>query len=187
MAVNDKTIYFGRAGEYFAMSELLLRGWNVAVPVVDVGDDVFVINDDDKTTWRVQVKTTMDVSPGTGSDGSTKARFTLSRAQLGASHDTELFYMLMMRGSSRWRYLVIARKDLFAIHRRYLGTPRVGPGRPPVSDQSAKNDKLGLDITIDEGGASGWNASLTAFLETWPRELSVVGTGPGSRLGRSRE
>lgn len=27
------------------MSELLLRGWNVAVPVVDVGDDVFVVDD----------------------------------------------------------------------------------------------------------------------------------------------
>jgi hypothetical protein len=32
------------------MSELLLRGWNVAVPVVDVGDDVLVVDDNDKTT-----------------------------------------------------------------------------------------------------------------------------------------
>jgi hypothetical protein len=52
----DKTTHFGRAGEFFAMSELLLRGWNVAVPVVDVGDDAFVIDDNDKTTWRLQVK-----------------------------------------------------------------------------------------------------------------------------------
>jgi hypothetical protein len=33
----DKTTHFGRAGEYFVISELLLRGWNVAIPVVDVG------------------------------------------------------------------------------------------------------------------------------------------------------
>jgi hypothetical protein len=39
----DKKTHFVRAGEYYGMSELLLRGWNVAVPVVDVGDDVFVI------------------------------------------------------------------------------------------------------------------------------------------------
>lgn len=52
----DKRTHFGRAGEYFAMSELLLRGWNVAVPVVDVGDDVFMIDDNDKTTFRLQVK-----------------------------------------------------------------------------------------------------------------------------------
>lgn len=41
----EEPTHFGRAGEFFAMSELLLRGWNVAVPVVDVGDDVFVIDD----------------------------------------------------------------------------------------------------------------------------------------------
>jgi hypothetical protein len=27
-----------------------LRGWNVAVPVVDIGDDVLVIDDDDETS-----------------------------------------------------------------------------------------------------------------------------------------
>ncbi len=74
----DKKTHFGRAGEYFAMSELLLRGWNVAVPVVDVGDDVFVIDDNDKTTWRLQVKT----AEGEANGGSVKAKFTLSRAQL---------------------------------------------------------------------------------------------------------
>ncbi len=59
----EKPTHFGRAGEFFAMSELLLRGWNVAVPVVDVGDDVFVIDDNDKTTYRVQVKSaTSDAS-----------------------------------------------------------------------------------------------------------------------------
>lgn len=47
MAAKKKT-HFGRAGEYFAMSELLLRGWNVAIPVVDVGDDVLFIDDQDK-------------------------------------------------------------------------------------------------------------------------------------------
>jgi hypothetical protein len=48
--MSDKNTHFGRAGEFFAMSEFLLRGWNVAVPVVDVGDDVFVIEDNEKTT-----------------------------------------------------------------------------------------------------------------------------------------
>lgn len=56
MASSSKGSHFGTAGEYFAMSELLLRGWNVAVPVVDVGDDVLIIDDNDKTTFRVQVK-----------------------------------------------------------------------------------------------------------------------------------
>lgn len=187
MAGNEKSIHFGRAGEYFAMSEILLRGWNVAVPVVDVGDDVFVINDHDKTTWRVQVKsapaTRLTDRPGS----LLKAHFTLSRAQLGASHDTELFYMLMIRDQQRWRFLVIPRKDLFAIHRRFVDAPRLGRGRPPVASIDAKQDKLGLDVTIDETGAVGWNTSLSAFLERWPGALPIVDTGPGSKRSRPVE
>ena len=49
------------------MSELLLRGWNVAVPVVDVGDDVFVIDDNDKTTYRMQVKSAASDTSGCAS------------------------------------------------------------------------------------------------------------------------
>ncbi|MFN9688681.1 MAG: hypothetical protein ACK57X_07415 [Bacteroidota bacterium] len=39
------------------MSEFLTRGWNVAIPEVDVGDDIFVVQDDNGTLRRVQVKT----------------------------------------------------------------------------------------------------------------------------------
>lgn len=36
-------LYVGRAGQMAAMAEFLLRGYNVAVPEVDVGDDIFVV------------------------------------------------------------------------------------------------------------------------------------------------
>lgn len=39
------------------MSEFLWRGYNVAIPEVDRGDDIFVVHDDDGTLHRVQVKT----------------------------------------------------------------------------------------------------------------------------------
>jgi hypothetical protein len=39
------------------MSEFLTRGWNVAIPEVDIGDDIFVVQDDDGTMRRVQVET----------------------------------------------------------------------------------------------------------------------------------
>lgn len=165
MVASTKPSHFGTAGEYFAMSELLLRGWNVAVPVVDVGDDVFVIDDHDKTTWRVQVKSAMASRSDPGLDTTLKARFTLSRSQLGKSHDTELFYMLMIRVERAWRFLVIPRKELFAIHRRFVDAPRSGRGRPPVATVDAKHDGLALDVTIDAHSAFGWNTSLTAFLE----------------------
>jgi hypothetical protein len=92
--MTDKRTHFGRAGEYFAMSELLLRGWNVAVPVVDVGDDAFVIDDRDKTTRRVQVKTAMAEPMRAKGEGAERvcASFKLSRTQLRTRQPIELFY-----------------------------------------------------------------------------------------------
>ena len=37
------TQYTGRAGHLAVMAELLIRGWNTAIPEVDVGDDIFVV------------------------------------------------------------------------------------------------------------------------------------------------
>ena len=35
------TSHIGKAGHLAAMAEFLLRGYNVAMPEVDVGDDIF--------------------------------------------------------------------------------------------------------------------------------------------------
>ena len=43
------------------MSYFLLRGWNVAVPEVDVGDDIFVVDDKKGVFYRIQVKTSQAV------------------------------------------------------------------------------------------------------------------------------
>jgi len=39
------------------MSEFLARGYNVAVPEVDRGDDLFVVQDESGDFDRIQVKT----------------------------------------------------------------------------------------------------------------------------------
>ena len=54
---RTKNLYVGRAGQMAVMAELLWRGWNVALPEVDVGDDVLVVKDDSGDLWRIQVKT----------------------------------------------------------------------------------------------------------------------------------
>lgn len=38
-------LYLGKAGQLAAMASFLVRGWNVATPEVDVGDDLFVVED----------------------------------------------------------------------------------------------------------------------------------------------
>ncbi len=44
------------------MSEFLVRGWNVAIPEVDVGDDIFVVKDSSGAFLRVQVKTSSAIN-----------------------------------------------------------------------------------------------------------------------------
>src|SRR5437763_10837468 len=52
----NANLYFAKGGETVAMSELLLRGYNVAIPAVDVGDDIYVVEDAESNLIRVQVK-----------------------------------------------------------------------------------------------------------------------------------
>lgn len=133
--MSEKTTHFGRAGEFFAMSELLLRGWNVAVPVVDIGDDVFVIDDNDKTTYRIQIKS---AEPKELGNQRHSASFSLSRRQLKTPLEIELFYVLLIRMDSRWRFLVIPRAHLAGVREKFEVTPRSGRGRSPRSRPRGK-------------------------------------------------
>lgn len=184
MAVNQKRTHFGRAGEFFAMSEILLRGWNVAVPVVDVGDDVFVIDDNDKTTLRVQVKSSrLQVNPTTSVSS---AKFTLSRKQLREEQPIELVYMFMIRNGTRWSFLVVPGARLAELQREYLGTTRTGPGRRPKTDDDAKTDALTFEISFTTAGPNAWGVSLGEFFESWPESLPELESGPGSVRGRNQ-
>ncbi|KYF61643.1 hypothetical protein [Sorangium cellulosum] len=182
----SKRTHFGRAGEYHAMSELLLRGWNVAVPVVDVGDDAFVIDDRDKTTRRVQVKTAKaePIEGHTESSGARRLRatFNLSRQQLRTPQAIELFYMLLVRLPASWRFLVIPRRDLFQMREAHVATARTSPGRRPRSDEDATTDTLisAVDVELETNVAHGWGGALDRYLDRWPDELWVVEGGPGS-------
>ncbi len=36
--------FIGKAGQLAFMAELALRGYNVSIPEVDIGDDIFAVN-----------------------------------------------------------------------------------------------------------------------------------------------
>ena len=79
-------LYTGRAGHLAVMAELLLRGWNTAIPEVDVGDDIFVVRDSDGNMHRVQVKTAVAKTLKSGHS----AHFNLSLSQLSSSRQKRL-------------------------------------------------------------------------------------------------
>jgi len=102
-------LYLGSSGELAAMSELLYRGHNVAVPEVDVGDDVFVVPDEEESVTWVQVKS----ANATGQHGGYFAQFSIPLWQLRKPDLPPLVYILPVRWEGRWAdFLVIRRATL---------------------------------------------------------------------------
>jgi hypothetical protein len=107
--------YIGQGGHHFVMAELLCRGWNVAIPDVDKGDDLFVVQDDNGDFRRVQVKTataiTFKKKKGFAVD------YILRLDQLRKPATPELHYIFVSRLLDRWEpLLIIERNELFDLH-----------------------------------------------------------------------
>lgn len=165
------------------MSEFLLRGYNVAIPSVDVGDDVFVVDDQRGTMWRVQVKTGdgKELREDTGETARKIVQYNLSRRQLGELKDSELFFMLMVRWDARWRFALVPRSRLYELRE---GLARGGPssvlGAKLKSDTDATTDVLNLTITWTADDVFVWGASLRDCLQ-WPTHLlPELEEGPGA-------
>jgi hypothetical protein len=105
--------HVGKAGHLAVMSEFLLRGYNVAMPEVDLGDDIFVVEDRIGRLWRVQVKTAIGKRRRSGSY---EAKVAVSTKQLTTDRDPDLFYVLALRDEDRWEFLILPRKALVEEH-----------------------------------------------------------------------
>ncbi|MBO0938539.1 hypothetical protein J2I47_18450 [Fibrella sp. HMF5335] len=113
--------YIGKAGQLYVMSELLMLGWNVAIPEVDRGDDIFVVKDSDGDLRRVQVKTASARETKQGYI----AQFLLPRLQLVSQPTPELYYTMLIRRHDRWSELIVLTRsdlaDLLAEQLRQVG------------------------------------------------------------------
>ena len=90
------------------MSELLGRGYNVAVPVVDTGDDLYVVNDAEAKLIRVQVKSSNCKKKPYGFVGQVRIRFS----QLKEVKKTPLIYIFALRFEGKWYFLIVSRSRL---------------------------------------------------------------------------
>lgn len=170
----EKRSHLGMAGHYAAMSEFLYRGYNVAVPAVDVGDDVYVVEDQVGTMWRLQIKTTDRREDQFGI-------YQLSRRQLRQIKANELFFMFMTRWHGRWRFILIRRDKLAEMRDTFEVADRVGkPGRKPANDADSKTDALALRIEWSDADAKGWGVSFASYLDCWSDTFPEKPDGPGT-------
>lgn len=112
--------YLGKAGHLVAMSEFLVRGWNVAIPEVDVGDDIFVVHDREGILKRVQVKT----STASKRKKHYSAMFQVNKLQLADIRGSLVTYVFLARTEIGWLKPVIMAQNVLLgyIENQQMGT-----------------------------------------------------------------
>lgn len=107
---KKNNLYLGKAGQLATMSYFLMRGWNVATPEVDVGDDLFVIEDKKGIFYRIQVKTSQAIER---KNDSYSVTFNLPLAQLETGIVPEIYYVFVICRKNEWaEKLIISREAL---------------------------------------------------------------------------
>lgn len=104
--------YLGKAGHLYVMSEFLMLGWNVAIPEVDIGDDIFVVQDDNGTLRRVQVKT----STSSRRQSNFSGQFSVSAKNLRNVTNILVHYIFIVRHDDQWSEPVVIRQDYLLDH-----------------------------------------------------------------------
>ncbi len=137
--------YLGKAGHLNIMSEFLMLGRNVAIPEVDIGDDIFVVQDDDGTLRRVQVKT----STSTARKESYSGQFSVSVKNLRNVSNILVHYIFLVRHNNEWSKPVIIRQDYLLNHfsNNQVGTAAYGTITFYFSYNNGKVECCGQDFT----------------------------------------
>jgi hypothetical protein len=145
------------------MAELLARGCNVAIPEVDVGEDLFAFRDGQPLIDRIQVKTANAVRRKQKDRYRAEVRVPL--VQLWKLDTPQLFYVFSIRLSDSWSdFVVISRPDLNLLYENR------GVG---AADMSGKELRIPLDFK-PESLTSG-DQDLSAFRGAWAK-LRIFGT-----------
>jgi hypothetical protein len=136
------------------LAELLFRQCNAAIPIVDVGTDVFAFRDTREEVARIQVKTAQGERYKTEEGYS--AQFHIPKKQLSLPDRPPLHYVLAARVAGQWvDFLVISRPALEG----YWNGPR----------RFGTEDRTDLVLTIQfrpEGVLCG-EVDLTGHRSAW--------------------
>lgn len=143
------------------MAEFLIREINVAIPEVDVGDDIVVVRDDNDEITRVQVKTA-HAQERKQSD-KFYAAFNVPIVQL-AKGPLNLVYAFVVRRNRRWEEFIIVRRSVLEkLHTDY--------GALSGEDE---NRILGLTFTPDDVTHKSLSfQSFRSQFEPWPPDVEI--------------
>ncbi len=169
--------YTRYSGQMAVMAELLFRKCNAAIPVIDVGMDVFAFRDDREDVARIQVKAAQGTPYQRG--GGYRAQFNIPMQQLGATDEPPLYYALAVRLADQWvSFLVIGRSQLkeywetkpFGIENHKSGELALLLKYRPHSDALTQTRVRCGDVELDD------------YLDAWEqlppfRPLPEVGSG----------
>jgi hypothetical protein len=145
-------LYIGRAGQMAVMAEFLLRGYNVAIPEVDVGDDIFVVTDSSGEYARVQVKTALAVKTREGYS----ARYIIKLSQLERATVPETWYVFANRLTGSWvSFLIISRQSLYTLYELY----QIG--------SLTSTGLLSLYLSYSDRRVTCSDQDLTTYLNNW--------------------
>lgn len=157
-------LYTGKGGQLAVMAEFVIRGYNVAVPEIDRGDDIFVVRDADGDLSRIQVKTA--TAKPLKRDRCYTATFAVPLHQLDEPRQPELYYVLVVRHGHRWEdFLVIPRHDLRAIH--------VAHGIGSVQNEQGKK-RLLLALSFSPTDVLCKNYSFQQYRDRWDRWPTIM-------------
>jgi hypothetical protein len=145
------------------MAELLFRKCNAAIPVLDVGMDVFAFRDDREDVARIQVKAAQGKSFKRG--GGYRGQFNIPMRQIRATDQPPLYYALPMRLADQWvSFLVISRRRL----REFWEAD------PPLGIENQRSGELALYVRYrpdaddpDHLTVRCGDVELDEFLDAW--------------------
>lgn len=167
--MGTKKSHTGMSGHLAVMSELLRLGYNVMLPLVDVGEDVHIIDDiEGDLAAKIQVKTSTPVSHKKSK--SLSGVYQVPRDQLQTAKRAPLYYAFALIPEKAWDFVLIPRAELFRIRQAY----------EKKAPKQAKSETNKLTLTFSGKEVTGWGQSLTRYRGAFARYFPLVTSGPGS-------
>lgn len=101
------THHVGFAGEAAVAAEFSVRGYIVSLPMVDLGTDLFVENNNTGQAWRIQVKTSLEKSTQPN-----YYQFSVKEAAIHAPTATASHFAFVLRVANSWKIFLLAQQVL---------------------------------------------------------------------------